>query len=102
MKINATKKENKIFCYRDRTRMWTWRTMVGNVFDFWKNKITTLKPRFNESEGTEYLVFFIAGSLLLQGLFTIKLTTEGLEIEFFMAQILYLKGSLQQGVQIQV
>jgi hypothetical protein len=33
------------------------------------------------------IVFFIAGVLLLEGLFTINLTTEGLEIKFFIAGI---------------
>jgi hypothetical protein len=34
------------------------------------------------------ILFFIAGILLLLGLFTIELTTEGLEIKFFIAGIL--------------
>jgi hypothetical protein len=40
--------------------------------------VTTLKPRFNESEGTKDFVLykFIAGVLLLQGLLNMKLTTE--------------------------
>jgi hypothetical protein len=37
---------------------------------------------------TYKILFFIAGILLLVGLFTIELTTEGLEIKFFIAGIL--------------
>jgi hypothetical protein len=33
------------------------------------------------------ILFFMAGILLLLGLFTIELTTEGLEIKFFIAGI---------------
>jgi hypothetical protein len=40
------------------------------------------------------ILFFIAGILLLMGLFTIELITEGLEIKFFIAGSLLLKGSL--------
>jgi hypothetical protein len=40
------------------------------------------------------ILFFIAGILLLVGLFTIELTTKGLEFKFFKAGILSLKGSL--------
>jgi hypothetical protein len=36
----------------------------------------------------------------LQGLFTIKLTTEGLRIKFFIAGILLLKGSLYRGFSV--
>jgi hypothetical protein len=47
----------------------------------------TGKPQYNGSEGPKIL-FFIAGILLLLGLFTIELTAEGLEIKFFIAGIL--------------
>jgi hypothetical protein len=47
----------------------------------------TGKPQYNESEGTNDL-FFIAGILLLLGLFTIELTPEGPEIKFFIEGIL--------------
>jgi hypothetical protein len=40
------------------------------------------------------ILFFIAGILLMLGLFTIELTTEGLEIKFFKTGISLLKGSL--------
>jgi hypothetical protein len=46
------------------------------------------------------MLFFIAGVLLLQGLFTMKLTTEGLRIKFFIAGILLLKGSLYRGFSV--
>jgi len=45
-------------------------------------------------------LFFIAGILLLVGLFTIKLTTEGLENMFFITGILLLKGSLYWGFSV--
>jgi hypothetical protein len=46
------------------------------------------------------ILFFIAGVLLLQGFFTIKLTTEGPKDKFFIAGILLLKGSLQRGLSV--
>jgi hypothetical protein len=46
------------------------------------------------------LLFFIAKILLLQGLFTIKLITEGLKIKFFIAEILLLKRSLYRGLSV--
>jgi hypothetical protein len=48
----------------------------------------------------EVSVYFKAGVLLLQGIFTIKLTTEGLEIKFFIARILLLKGLLYRGYSV--
>jgi hypothetical protein len=36
----------------------------------------------------------------LQGLFTMKLTTEGLEIKLFIEGILLLKGSLYRGYSV--
>jgi hypothetical protein len=44
-------------------------------------------------KGPKFL-FFIPGILLLLGLSTIELTTEGLKNKFFIARILLLKGSL--------
>jgi hypothetical protein len=61
--------------------------------------LNTGKPRFNESEGTKYFVIYNRGLFLL-GLFTIKLTTEALEIKFFIAGILILEGSLYQGFSV--
>jgi predicted membrane protein len=46
------------------------------------------------------ILFFIAGVLLLLGLFTMKLTTEGLESKFLIAGILLLKGSLYRGFTV--
>jgi hypothetical protein len=46
------------------------------------------------------IMFFIAGVLLLHGLFTIKLTTEGLKINFFIAEILLLKGPSYRGFSV--
>ena len=40
------------------------------------------------------ILYFIAGVLLLLVLFTIELTTKGLESKFFIAGILLLMGSL--------
>jgi hypothetical protein len=45
-------------------------------------------------------LFFIAEVLLLQGLYAIKLTTEELEIKFFIAGILSLKGSIYRGFSV--
>jgi hypothetical protein len=47
-----------------------------------------------------YILFFIARILLLQGLFTMCLTTEALRIKFFIAGTLLLKGSLDQGFSV--
>jgi hypothetical protein len=44
-------------------------------------------------KGPKFL-FFIPGILLLLGLFTIELTTEGLKNKFFITGILLLKGTL--------
>jgi hypothetical protein len=41
-------------------------------------------------------LFFISRALLLLGIFTIEITTEGLEIKFFIAEISLLKVSLYQ------
>jgi hypothetical protein len=46
------------------------------------------------------ILFFLSGVLLLQGLFTIKLTTDGLIIHFFIAGILLFKGSLNRGFSV--
>ena len=46
------------------------------------------------------ILCFIAGVLLLLVLFTTKLTTKGLEIKFFIAEILLLKGSLYWGFSV--
>jgi hypothetical protein len=46
------------------------------------------------------ILLFIAGVLILQGLFTIKLTTEQLEIKFFIAGMLFLKGSFYRGLYV--
>jgi hypothetical protein len=46
------------------------------------------------------ILFFVAGVLLLLGLFTIRLTTEGLEINFFIAGILLWNGPLYQGFSV--
>jgi hypothetical protein len=40
------------------------------------------------------ILFFIAGVLLLQGIFSMKSTTEGLEIKFSIEGILLLNGLL--------
>ena len=53
----------------------------------------TEKPRFIESGETQ-LFFFIAGVLLFQGGFELKLTMEVLKVKIFIAGILLLKGSL--------
>ena len=46
------------------------------------------------------ILFFIAGDLLLQGLFVMKSATEGLRFKFFIAEILLLKGSLDRGFSV--
>jgi predicted membrane protein len=61
---------------------------------------STLKPRFNKPVGTKYLFVFRAVILLLEGLFTMKSTTERLEIKFFIAGILLLKESLFRGFTV--
>jgi hypothetical protein len=45
-------------------------------------------------------VFFIEEVLLLLGLLTIKLTTEGLEVKFFITEIMLFKGSLYRGFSV--
>jgi hypothetical protein len=54
---------------------------------------TAKLPRFNESEGTKYLVLHSRG-YVIAGVFTIYLIIEGLKIKFFVVGILLLKGSL--------
>jgi hypothetical protein len=46
------------------------------------------------------ILFFIAGVLLLQAVFAVRLPTEGLEIKFFIAGMLLLKGSLYRGFSV--
>jgi hypothetical protein len=46
------------------------------------------------------ILFLIVEVLLLQGLFIIKLTKEGLRIKFFIAGILLLKVSLYRGFSV--
>jgi hypothetical protein len=46
------------------------------------------------------ILFFIVGVLLLQGLFTIELTTKGPKIKFFITGILLRKGSLYRGFSV--
>ena len=53
-----------------------------------------MKPRFNKPEGTKDFVFFIAGSLLLLELFTMKLAIEGLN------QVLSCRNFVIEGVVI--
>jgi hypothetical protein len=51
------------------------------------------KPRFHQSEETKDFVIY-STSFVIVGLFTMKLTMDGLEISFFIASILLLMGSL--------
>jgi hypothetical protein len=54
----------------------------------------TLKPQYNESEGTKDSVLYSRGFVIAGVFFTIKSTREGLENKLFIAGILLLKGSL--------
>jgi hypothetical protein len=73
------------------------KVVIGSAIKIMASFSITEKPRFNKSKG---ILFFIAGILLFQGLFTIKSITEGLEIKFFIAEILLLKVLLYRGLSV--
>jgi hypothetical protein len=61
--------------------------------------MNTLKTRYNKSEGTNDFLLY-RGVLLLQGLFTIRLTTKGLRIKFVIAGILLLQVLLLRSFNV--
>jgi hypothetical protein len=59
----------------------------------------TGKPRLNEYEGTKDFVLY-SRDFVIAGLIYNKLNIEALEIKFFIAGILFLKGSLYRGCSV--
>ena len=64
-----------------------------NIYMWLQKKIYCIQGNLSITNLKGLKIFlFIAGILLLLGLFLIELTTEGLEIKLFIAKILWWKG----------